>query len=318
MEIARKRICDIHFCMDTEDFDWNLIKSFAAVAETGSLSAAARKTGISQPTVGRHVSQLEDRLHITLFERVPRGMVLTQAGSGLLDHARRITTDAAAFSLAATGQSREIAGTVRITASEIVAHFLLPDIVAALRSAEPRLHIEIVSSNTVQNLLTRDADIAIRMIKPTQSELIARKVNDVAMGAYAAPSYLERHGEPGKPEELLDHTIIGYDRNDLLIRGFAEMGFTVTRDQFAVRTDDQVLNWRLTEAGAGIGFGQVFAARQSAKVERVLPALDIARLPMWVAAHRELRTSARIRFAFDAVADALAGLPLSEDPVRQA
>jgi DNA-binding transcriptional LysR family regulator len=173
------------------------------------------------------------------------------------------------------------------------------------------LQVEIISSNAVQNLLTRDADIAIRMVEPTQSELIARKVNEIALGAFAAPSYLERHGTPQRPEDLPGHSIIGYDRNDLIIREFARMGFAATRESFSVRTDDQVLNWRLVEAGAGIGFGQLYVGAKSGKVVRILPGLSIGSLPMWIAAHRELRTSLRVRRAYDFIAGALAGLPLS-------
>jgi len=297
--------------MEMNAFDWNLIKSFLGVAESGSLSAAARALASSQPTVGRHIAELEQSLGITLFERTAHGMVLTDAGSQLLEDARRIANAAASFSLSATGRSQEIAGTVRVTASEIVSHFLLPPIVARLREAEPQLQIEIVSSNTVQNLLTRDADIAVRMVEPAQTELIARKVNDIALGVFAAPSYLKCHGEPKSPQELLDHTIIGLDRNDLLIREFAKMGQSVTRQAFAVRTDDQVLNWRLVEAGAGIGFGQLYVGKQSGKVVRILPDMQIGSLPMWVAAHRELRTSLRVRRAYDFIAGALAELPLS-------
>lgn len=297
--------------MPANDFDWNLVKSFLGVAEGGSLSAAARKLISSQPTVGRHIGELEQSLGVTLFERTAHGMALTDAGSQLLEHARRIARETDAFSLAATGRSQDIAGTIRVTASEIVSHFLLPPIIARLREAEPQLQIEIVSSNTVQNLLSRDADIAVRMVEPAQAELIARKVNDIALGAFAAPSYLEKHGTPEKPEELLDHAIVGLDRNDLLIREFAQMGQAVTRQNFAVRTDDQVLNWRLVEAGAGIGFGQIYAAGKSGKVVRILPELPIGTLPMWVAAHRELRTSLRVRRAYDFIAGALAELPLS-------
>jgi DNA-binding transcriptional LysR family regulator len=298
--------------MASNEFDWNLIKSFLAVAEGGSLSAAARALTSSQPTIGRHIGELEQSLKITLFERTANGMALTDAGSQLLENARRIANETASFSLAATGRSQEIAGTVRVTASEIVSHFLLPPIVRRLREAEPQLQIEIVSSNAVQNLLTRDADIAVRMVEPAQAELIARKVNDIALGAFAAPAYLERHGEPKTPQDLLSHTVIGLDRNDLLIREFARMGQSVTRQAFAVRTDDQVLNWRLVEASAGIGFGQLYVGRHSGKVVRILPDMRIGTLPMWVAAHRELRTSLRVRRAYDFIAGALAELPLSD------
>ncbi|PHP66156.1 LysR family transcriptional regulator [Zhengella mangrovi] len=294
-----------------DDFDWNLIKSFLAVAETGSLSAAARRLKASQPTLGRHVTELEDRLGVTLFERIPRGMILTDAGSALLDHARRIAADTAALSMTATGASQEVAGTVRIAASQIVAHLLLPDIVTALRRAEPGLQVEIVASNQIQNLLTRDADIAIRMTEPAQAELISKKIAVVAMGAFASPSYLENAPPLQAPEDLLHHAIVGYDRDDLIIQGFQAMGWKLTRDFFPVRTDDQVLHWRMVEAGAGIGFNQLYAGLQSPRVVRILPDLPLPPLHMHLAVHRELRTSLRIRRAYDFLAAALSALPLA-------
>lgn len=293
-----------------QEFDWNLVKGFLAVAETGSLSAGARRLGSSQPTLGRHITELEKALGVTLFERVARGMALTGAGTALLDHARSMQGGSAALSLAATGRSQEIAGTVRITASQIVCHYLLPEIITALRIEEPGLQVELVSSNTVENLLARDADIAIRMTQPTQAELVSRKITDVAIGLYGAPSYLARHGRPQRLEELLSHDFVGYDRDTQVIRGFAAMGQMVTREFFPLRTDDQVANWRLVEAGAGIGFTQAHIGDRSPHVVRILPDLVLPSLPMYLAAHRELRTSLRIRRAYDFLAAALSALPL--------
>ncbi len=293
------------------DYDWNLIKSFLAVAETGSLTGAARQLSASQPTLGRHIEALEASLGVTLFERLARGMAVTEEGAALLDHARAMQQNSAALSLSATAKSQSISGTVRITASQIVAHFLLPDIVAALGRTEPNIQIELVSSNTVENLLARDADIAIRMTAPKQTDLIARKIADVAIGLYGASSYLETHGMPDKPEDLLNHRVIGYDRGGQIIRGFAAVGWPVTRDFFPVRTDDQVFNWRLVEAGCGLGFNQIHAASLSAKVSRVLPGLALPSLPMHLIAHRELRTSLRIRRVYDFLAEELRRLPLA-------
>ena len=152
------------------------------------------------------------------------------------------------------------------------------------------------------------------MTPPAQAELIARKVADVAMGIFAAPAYLERHGVPGRAGDLMNHAIVGYDRDDLMLRGFAALGYQVPREFFPVRTDDQVLNWRLVEAGAGIGFNQLYAGMQSSRVTRILHDLPLPPLPMYVAAHRELRTSLRVRRAYDFIAEALAALPLSHPP----
>lgn len=292
-------------------FDWNLVKSFLAVARTGSLSAAARASGISQPTLGRHVGELESQLRVTLFERERRGMTMTEAGRELYEKALGIEREAAAFSLTATGQSSEIAGTIRIAASEIVTHFVLPPIIAELRSIEPALEIELVSSNEVQNLLIRDADIAVRMVEPAQAELLVRKVNDVSIGCYAAITYLDRAGRPAKADDLLEHVLIGYDRTDLLINGIRELGYDVDRHTFAIRTDAQVVHSKLIEAAAGIGFMPNFVARQISGIERILSGIPTGSIPMWLAAHRELRTSRRVRRAYDFLAQRLTNLDFS-------
>lgn len=298
--------------MPDQNFDWNLLKSYLAIATEGSLSAAARVSGISQPTLGRHIAVLENDLGVTLFERQSSGMALTDAGASLLLKAREVETATASFSLAATGRSQTVAGTIRITASDVVSFYLLPQIIAELRRAEPELDIELVSSNEVQNLLTRDADIAIRMVEPSQAELIARKVNDMAIGAFASTIYLDRAGRPEAAEDLYRYSIIGYDRADMMIKGMRSLGYKVERSDFGLRTDAQTVYWRLVEAGAGIGFGSVFIARDNPKLERLLPDLLTPPLPMWITAHRELRTSLRVRRAFDFLYEALHALPLSE------
>lgn len=293
------------------NFDWNLVRSFLAVARSGSLSRAVRATGISQPTLGRHIGELEAGLQVTLFERQRRGMVLTDTGRELLERAEGLEREAAAFSLAATGRSSEIAGTIRISASEIVAHYVLPGIIAELKREEPALEIEIVSSNEVQNLLIRDADIAVRMVEPTQGELIARKVNELSIGCYAATAYLERAGRPSTTNDLFNHSIVGYDRNDLLIKSIRALGYQIDRHAFAVRTDAQVAHWKLVEAGAGVGFVANAIASGRPGIERILHELPTGSIPMWLAAHRELRTSRRVRRVYDFLADHLADLPLS-------
>lgn len=294
-----------------QDFDWSLVRSFASVARTGSLSAAARASGTSQPTLGRHINELEAQLQVTLFERQRRGMALTDTGRALFERAEALEREAAAFSLAATGRSSEIAGTIRVAASEVVAHYILPAILADLRHDEPALEIELVSSNEVQNLLIRDADIAVRMVKPTQSELIVRKVNDLSIGCYASTRYLKRAGRPETVDELFGHTIVGYDRNDLLLKSIQALGYKVDRHNFGVRTDAQATHWKLVEAGAGIGFVADAMTVNRPDIERLLPELPTGSIPMWLAAHRELRTSRRVRRVYDFLADRLAKLPLS-------
>jgi DNA-binding transcriptional LysR family regulator len=281
------------------EIDWNLIKSFVAVAETGSLSAAARRLAASQPTLGRHIAELEQALGVTLFRRGRNGHALTEAGSTIYERGRAVSEQASAFSRLALGSVEAIEGTVRIAASEVVAAYVLPDITARLGVVEPGIEVEIVASNQVENLLRRDADIAIRMVKPAQNELVARKVSDIPLCVCAARSYLDRCGRPLEPADLVDHALIGFDRSDEIIRGFAQYGIPVTRGSFRFRADNQIVLWEAVRAGNGIGLGQEPLAERDPLVEKLLPGLPLPTLPVWLAMHRDVRTSVRIRRVAD-------------------
>jgi DNA-binding transcriptional LysR family regulator len=287
------------------DFDWTQIRFFVAVAETGSLSACARATGASQPTVGRAIASLEEGLGVSLFKRHARGFELTQQGADLLPHARAMANAAADLSLAALGRSQTLEGTVRITASRIVATYVLPRILAKLQQAEPRIDVELVATDTVENLLFREADIALRMVRPTQQDLISRHIGDLPMGVYASRDYLAKHGEPQKVEDLFDHIMIGYDRSTLIIDGARAIGLNIHRDFFTYRTDDQIAYWQLVRAGLGIGFTARPVARLDDDVVRILPDLPIEPLPVWLTSHGALKTSRRVRFVLDVLATAL-------------
>lgn len=285
--------------------DWSLIRSFHAVAETGSLSAAARRLGMSQPSLGRHIQALETELGITLFQRGRRGYALSEEGARLFARASDMSTAADGFARLATGRAEKLAGTVRISASEIVAAYVLPDILAPLRRAEPAIEAEIVASNAVENLLRRDADIAIRMVEPSQLDLVARKIADLPLCACAATTYLDRRGRPGSPQDLIDHDLVGYDRGLDLITGFRGFGVEIDRHAFSVRTDNQIVFWELVKAGIGIGFAQRGLARRTAGIEIVLAEMKLPVLPMWLAMHRDVRTSPRIRRVADHLHDRL-------------
>lgn len=281
------------------DLDWNLIKSFVAVAETGSLSAAARKLSASQPTLGRHVAELEAALDVVLFRRGRNGYELTESGAALLERGREVEVQAAAFSRLALGATEAVAGTVRIAASEIVAAYVLPPMLARLAVQEPEIEVELVASNQVENLLRRDADIAVRMVKPTQNELVARKIADLPLTACAARTYIARRGRPERPEDLPSHDLVGYDRGDDIIRGFTHFGVTIDRHAFRLRTDNQIVLWEAVKAGNGVGFAQRSLAAAEPLVEMLLPDLQLPDLPMWLAMHRDVRTSPRIRRVAD-------------------
>ncbi|MGC9370079.1 MAG: LysR family transcriptional regulator [Paracoccaceae bacterium] len=282
--------------------DWTLLQSFAAVAETGSLSAAARRLGQSQPTIGRHVRALEEALGVELFTRVPKGLVPTEAGRGLIGPAEQMREAAARLQLAAEGQDAGLAGTVRLTASVVMSHFLLPPIIAEIRRAHPEIQIELVPSDSSENLLFREADIALRMYRPSQLDIITAHVADLQVGLYAATAFLDRVGRPETEEELVALDFVGFDANDLIIRAMRDHGLEVTRDFFALRCDDQAAYWQLVRAGCGVGGMQVVIGEAEPGVERVLPELSLPPLPVWLAAPAALRHTPRIRLVWDMLA----------------
>jgi DNA-binding transcriptional LysR family regulator len=287
-----------------QTFDWTLLQSFLSVAETGSYSAAARATGRSQPTIGRHVEQLQSQLGAVLFQRAQTGYTLTQTGTALMDHARTMQQAAAKISLITEGRAEEVRGTVRVTASEIVATYILPHIFADLLAEEPELQIELVATNSTENLSMREADIAVRMVQPDQQDLIARKLGEIEVGLFAAQSYLDRAGTPHSPADFANHIVLGYDKSDIIIRGMETFGIKASREDFAFRIDNQVTYLESVRAGVGIGASQRRQAEKYGLIE-ILPELKIPPLPVWLAAHSELRTSARVRRVFDFLANYL-------------
>jgi DNA-binding transcriptional LysR family regulator len=196
-------------------------------------------------------------------------------------------------------------GSVRITTSQVAATWLLPPVLAALQQAEPGIQVELAASNQLSNLLRREADIAVRMVRPVQASLVARKLAELPIVAAAHTSYLERAGAPRRPDDLLRHRLIGYDRDDTITRGFARLGLALARDAFALRTDDQVAYGRLVASGAGIGFVARYNLAHWPGVVPLLPMLAIPPLPCWLAVHREIRGSRVVRRVFDFLADAI-------------
>ena len=287
---------------DLRTLDWSLIQAFVAVAGTGSLSAAARALDQSQPTLGRQIK----RLGLDLFHRQPRGLILTEQGEALLPAARRMAEGFGALTLATAGMGDGLTGTLRITASEIVAFHHLPPVLSRIREAAPGLEIVLLPSDTTENLLFRDADIAVRMYRPDQQEIVTRCLGALAVGAYAAQDYLDRRGQPQTVADLSAHDVIGFDRSDLILRAMRDMGLEAERGSFALRCDDQVTYWQMVRAGCGIGFGQQSIGEFDPRVTRVLPDLDIPALPVWLAAHEALRRTPRVALAWEMLEQGLA------------
>ena len=259
------------------------------------------------PTLSRHLNQLETLLGQRLFFRSSAGLTLTPEGAVVQAHADAMAQAAAQLSFAGA-LSKDVSGTVRITASQIAATYLLPQMLAELREKYPALILEVVASDQTENLLRREADLAIRMYRPTQNDLITKKVAELPIGMYATRAYVARHGMPEQAHDLAQHTIIGYDRSTLIIDGMRQVGLEVDRSFFSFRCDDQVVCWQMVKAGMGIGFGQRSVGEADSDLVAIRPDMPIGSIPVWLTEHQELRMSPRVRLCFDHLADSFAAL----------
>jgi DNA-binding transcriptional LysR family regulator len=290
----------------TKDVGWELYRSFLSVLQEGSLSGAARALGSTQPTVGRHISALEKSLGIVLFTRSQTGLLPAEAALALRPYAETMRSTAQALRRAADSHGEGVRGAVRVSASEVIGVEVLPAIVAGLREAHPQLTVELVSTNRLQDLLRREADIAVRMAPPKQELLIARRVGVVPVGLFAHKSYLVRHGTPRSVPELAEHALIGFDEETPFLRAARKTLPQWSRAALAIRTDSDVGQLALIRAGCGIGACQVALARRSPDLLRVLSQKFEFRLDTWVTMHADLRNSPRCKVTFEALVKGLA------------
>jgi DNA-binding transcriptional LysR family regulator len=287
-------------------FDWNQVRAFLATAEEGSFSAAARVLKTTQPTIGRQIGALEEALGLTLVERCVRGLTLTEAGRDLLDHVRAMGEAATLISMVADGKSQEVTGEVAVTATDLLSAAFLPGLLAPLRESAPGLRVRIIASSDMQNLLQREADIAIRHVRPDQPDLIARHLGDFRASLYAATSYLDRAGRPRTPRELAEHDFIGNADPVRLMAPLHDMGVPLRPESFVIATASGVVAWELLKAGYGVAMQPEALGEAEPGVEKVLPELPSLTFPIWLVTHRELQTSRRIRIVFDLLARGLA------------
>lgn len=296
-----------------DNLDWSLVQAFIAVATEGSLSAAARVIGVSQPTLGRQIKSIEERLGITLFFRQPKGLSLTVEGEALLPFARAMATAASGFATTAAGHDMSVSGTVRITASEFIAMYIMPGILADLRLSHPDIQIELNPTDESENLLFREADIAVRMYRPTQLEMVTKKLGMLRLGFFAAKSYLDRRGVPMSVEDLMDHDLLGDDRSERFIRVAGKMGWPLTRTDFAFRCDAQSIHSQMIRLGAGVGVMEVNLAAKFDGVVQVMPTFPMPGLETWLTTHEALRHTPRVAAVWRALEDGLHPW-LSQDP----
>lgn len=287
------------------NFDWNRVRAFLITAEEGSLSAAARGLGTTQPTLGRQVAALEDELGIVLFDRVSGKLVLTPGGETLLEHVRTMGAAAAHVSRLAEGQSTEVQGKISISASEIYCAFLLPPFVERLRKQEPRITIELIADNAPSDLSRREADIAIRNFRPVEEDLIARKLRNDYAFMYATPAYLSSIGSPRTLSGFEDASFISFANTDTIIEWLNGAGMSLTADNFPIVTESYLVHWELVKLGLGIGIMPQGIGDKETKVIRACPALEAFEFPIWLVSHRELKTSRRVRIVYDMLAEML-------------
>jgi DNA-binding transcriptional LysR family regulator len=294
----------IHLCM-ASDIGWELYRSFLSVLAEGSLSGAARALGVAQPTVGRHVAALEKALGLALFTRSQVGLLPTQAALSLRSYAESMRSTAAALERAATSQGIGVRGTVRVTASEVIGVEVLPPIIASLCGEHPELVVELVLTDRMQDLLRREADIAVRMARPRQDLLIARRVGQIEVGLHAHERYLSRHGTPRAMADLANHALIGFDKMTGFIRSAGKFVSGWRHEDFALRTDSNLAQLALIRAGAGIGVCQAEIGRRDEEIVRLFPRQFSFQMDTWITMHEDLRNSPSCRVTFDALVKGL-------------
>lgn len=289
-----------------DNLDWNQLKAFLETAETGSLSAAARKLGLTQPTLSRQVAAIEQRMGVTLFERVGKAMALTPTGQDLLAHARAMGAAADALQLVASGRSKAVGGVVSVSATYGMAAYFLAPLVRQLREKEPTIAVEVIASDALSDLLRREADIAVRHVKPDQPDLIARFVREATAHFYASEDWVKVHGHPRRAEEAAHLPFVGADRSGHFLAFMRQQGLPLSEANFSCYADHSMAQWSLVRHGMGIGAMADEIARDTPGMVRVLDEVPPIRFPIWLVTHRELRTSRPIRVVFDALAKGLA------------
>ena len=290
------------------DFDWNHARAFLVTAEEGSLSAAAKALGLTQPTLGRQVAALEKTMGVALFEKSTTGLELTPCGLDLIDNIKEMGDAASRFAVAATGHSESLAGLVCITTTEPLAVHVLPKILVDLHQEQPDIQIELIASDADSDLRKREADIAIRAYRPTQPDLIAKKIGEEKFKLFAAQSYIDQFGIPSSdPSELELHRFVGINQAQRFVQVLQSCGLNIKHEQCHALSENSLAYWALVRAGAGIGAMHEDVGLADPSVVPVLPEVEFPTMELWLVAHRELRTSKRIRFVYNYLSDAFTG-----------
>lgn len=289
-----------------DNLDWNRARAFLATAETGSLSAAARTLGLTQPTLSRQIAAFEAELDVTLFERIGKRLVLTKTGEHLLHHVRAMGEAATGVTIAASGRGTSVEGRVSISASDAYTAYIMPEIAERIRREAPQITLVLVSSNSLSDLHRREADIAIRHVRPDGDDLIGRLVRESAAHLYASRAWVDRHGRPESLKDIARHDLVGFEDIERFSEQMREVGVDVTAEDFRLVSESGVAVWEMVKHGLGICVMAREIAMRTEGIVELFPQAPLTRFPVWLVTHRELRTSRRIRLVYDILADELA------------
>lgn len=278
---------------------WELIQVFTIVAKLGSLSKAALTLNSSQPTLSRQIALLEKELAVTLFDRSTQGLKITSAGMKLIESSNLMADASAQFSRIAAGTALSMTGNIRISANEVVGLYYLPEIIGKFNQNYPQIQVEIDISNQSTSLHKRDADIALRMFRPTQPDLIAKRLPDIELNFVASNAYIDKYGLPTDMKEITQHTLIGYDREFEFIKAIKALNWPVTEQDFYLKTDFLPLQIELARKGAGITVTHRTIINQWPELEVILQDIKLPKLEFWLVCHADVQHNQKIRVMMD-------------------
>ncbi|GLX78249.1 LysR family transcriptional regulator [Thalassotalea insulae] len=284
---------------------WDLIQIFYTLAKFGSLSKAARELGTSQPTLSRQLARLEQQMTVTLFDRSTQGLKITEAGQRLLESSQLMNQASEQFNRIASGDSLSLTGSIRITANEVLGLYYLPSIIAQFNRLYPEIQVEINISNQATSLHKRDADIALRMFRPSQPDLIARRLKDIQLNAVASSEYFKKFPVPKTLKSLEQHKLIGFDRDIVFVNALKALQWPLADKNFIFKTDFLPLQIELARQGAGITITHSYLLQRWPELQIILPDLKIPSLEFWLVCHADVQHNRKIRLMMDFLAQQL-------------
>ena len=275
--------------------EWDDLRSFLAIARHGSLSAAARMLGVEQSTMGRRLAALEQRSGVRLLQKIPRGFVLTAAGEAILAHVERIEHETLAVERAITGKDVRLAGTVRLTTLETFAVEVLTPALAAFREKYPGITVELLADTRALSLARREADIALRLARPTQAGLVVRKAAEIGFALYAAPAYLDRHGPPDFTAGAPGHAVIRVEEDLIGTPDMAWFTGLTAQSEITLRTNTRYAHLAAARAGMGIACLARYLGDPATGLVRLAPPVPAPVRELFLVVHADIRHTPRIR-----------------------